>query len=163
MQCPYPQTYDRSICYKSYVIRSFCQGASRQNREKITDTPCAANEVCVQRLTGNKKPYASCIPIVDLVSWRTGPAPFEQGCTNIDVAAGGSHYVGTILYDVNDNQIEVSNINYHGEPGDTPEGTASQISILTSLLFLSNLRTYMQVCITSGGYTNLKAYTWAYN
>ncbi|OHW98556.1 secreted in xylem 6-like protein [Colletotrichum incanum] len=160
--CPAGQTYDRSVCYKSNIIRSFCIANPRSNREKITDTPCAAHEVCVQRLLSTGKSYAKCIPIVDLVSWKTSPAGDKEGCTSTTVSTGGTHHLGTIVYDRNSNPIQVDKIRYLGEPGNVDEGIGGSVSSFSSNLFSFTGGRYIKACIFSGGFGNLNAYTWSW-
>lgn len=133
--CPAGQTYDRSVCYKTNIIRSFCIANPRNNREKITDRPCAANEVCVQRILSTGKSYAKCISLVNLISWKTSPDGSKEGCTSNTVEDGTNHHFGSIVYDVNKNPIKVLQIKYLGEPGDVNEGIGQQTPFFSSNLF----------------------------
>ncbi|KAI3572692.1 secreted in xylem 6-like protein [Fusarium oxysporum f. sp. albedinis] len=159
--CPAGQTYDRSVCFKSDRIRSFCVANPRQNREQITDTPCKPQEVCVQRNLSTGKSYAKCIPIHNLVSWKTSPDGGE-GCTTSKVTPSGYYSLGTILYDVNKNPIQVNKIKYLGEPGDKDEGIGGSTSSFSSSIFNFVSGQYMKTCVTSGGSGNLNAYTWSW-
>ncbi|TVY75160.1 hypothetical protein Focb16_v005489 [Fusarium oxysporum f. sp. cubense] len=161
--CPAGQTYDRSVCYNSHRIRSFCVANPRSNREQITDTPCNSGEVCVQRNLSNGKPYAKCIDTHQLVSWKTSPDGGKSGCTTVQASPIGSYKLGTIVYDVNKNPIQVSKINYLGEPGDADDGIGGSVSSFSSDLFRFTGSNYMKVCIFSGGYGNLNAYTWLWS
>ncbi|KAL0930704.1 uncharacterized protein CTRU02_214779 [Colletotrichum truncatum] len=161
--CPAGQTYDRSVCFKSNIIRSFCVANPRSNREKITDTPCGYHEVCVQRTLSTGKSYAKCIPIVDLVSWKTSPAGNQEGCTTATVKSGGVHHLGTIVYDRNSNPIQVDKISYLGEPGNIDEGIGGAVSAFSSNLFSFAGGRYIKACIFSGGFGNLNAYTWSWS
>ncbi|KAK7456738.1 hypothetical protein CaCOL14_010641 [Colletotrichum acutatum] len=161
--CPAGQTYDRSVCFKSNIIRSFCVANPRSNREKITDTPCRANEICVQRrLVSSGKSYAKCIPVVDLVLWKTSPDGNKEGCTTTTVKSGGNHHVGTIVYDVNKNPIQVDKIRYLGEPGDVDEGIGGSTPFFSSNLFSFAGGHYLKTCVFAGGFGNLNAYSWAW-
>nr|QNA42579.1 secreted in xylem 6 [Fusarium oxysporum f. sp. pisi]QNA42580.1 secreted in xylem 6 [Fusarium oxysporum f. sp. pisi] len=158
--CPAGQTYDRSVCYKANTIRSFCVANPRSNREKITDTPCKPQEICVQRRLNSGKSFAKCIPIVNLVEWKTSPVGNKEGCTTTSANPAGNHHLGTIVYDVNKNPIEVDKISYFGEPGNVNEGIGGSTSYFSSDLFHFSKSRFMKICIFSGGYGNLDAYTW---
>nr|QNA42577.1 secreted in xylem 6 [Fusarium oxysporum f. sp. pisi] len=160
--CPAGQTYDRSVCYKANTIRSFCVANPRSNREKITDTPCKPQEICVQRRLNNGKSFAKCIPIVNLVEWKTSPDGNKEGCTTTSANPAGYHHLGTIVYDVNKNPIEVDKISYFGEPGNVNEGIGGSTSYFSSDLFQFSKSRFMKTCIFSGGYGNLNAYTWSW-
>ncbi|KAF4781160.1 hypothetical protein HER10_EVM0008116 [Colletotrichum scovillei] len=139
--CPAGQTYDRSI----------------------TDTPCGANEICVQRrLVSNGKSYAKCIPVVDLVLWKTSPDGNKEGCTTTTVKGGGNHHVGTIVYDVNKNPIQVDKIRYLGEPGEVDEGIGGSTPFFSSNLFSFAGGHYLKTCVFAGGFGNLNAYSSAW-
>ncbi|KAJ4127371.1 hypothetical protein NW765_017323 [Fusarium oxysporum] len=134
--CPAGQTYDRSICFKSNRIRSFCVANPRRNREQITDTPCKPQEVCVQRNLSNGKPYAKCIPVHNLVSWKTS-SDGREGCTTSTVTPSGYYSLGTIVYDVNKDPIQVDRIEYLGEPGNRDEGIGGAIYPLAAASSIS--------------------------
>ncbi|KAG7065108.1 secreted in xylem 6 [Colletotrichum scovillei] len=142
---------------------SFCVANPRSNREKITDTPCGANEICVQRrLVSNGKSYAKCIPVVDLVLWKTSPDGNKEGCTTTTVKGGGNHHVGTIVYDVNKNPIQVDKIRYLGEPGEVDEGIGGSTPFFSSNLFSFAGGHYLKTCVFAGGFGNLNAYSSAW-
>ncbi|EXL90096.1 hypothetical protein NOF04DRAFT_3413 [Fusarium oxysporum II5] len=142
--CPAGQTYDRSVCYNSHTIRSFCVANPRSNREQITDTPCNSGEVCVQRRLSSGKSYAKCLPVRDLVSWRTDPDGDKEGCTTVEANPIGYHSLATMIYDINNNPIQVDKIRYLGEPGDANEGIGGSVSNFSSDRFRFTGSNYMK-------------------
>ncbi|KAF1363028.1 secreted in xylem 6-like protein [Lizonia empirigonia] len=133
LSCPAGQTHDRSVCYNSQTIRSFCVANPRQDREQKTDTPCNSGEVCVQRNLSTGKSYATCIPITKLVSWRTGPNGQKEGCTsNLELHPPGWSSMASIVYDINHYPMQVDTLKYVGEPGDRYEGTFHDVAYASS-------------------------------
>jgi hypothetical protein len=142
--CPPGQTYDRSVCIRASRIRSFCVANPRSNREQITDRDCASDEICVQRNLRSGKPYAKCLPVRQLVEWKTSPDGNKEGCSNINAHPDGVHHMGTIIYDANKNPIQVDKIRYFGEPGNKDEGIGGAISSFSSDLFTFNAAHYLK-------------------
>ncbi|TDZ36442.1 hypothetical protein CTRI78_v011322 [Colletotrichum trifolii] len=176
--CPAGQTFDRSICYTSHVISRYCKTNPPSANGERKEAYCADDEVCVQRNLANGLPFADCFKIRDLVQWRTDPDANKEGCTRVGSRGQnlGARRVGTIVYDVNQKPIQVRTIRFTGEPGDRDSGIGATTSYALSSSWVFDATQFMVgkykvfsililtdqsiVCIASGGYTNLKAYTW---
>nr|QID05168.1 secreted in xylem 6 [Fusarium oxysporum f. sp. sesami] len=161
--CPTGTTYDSSTCFNASFIRGLCVSNRPGGPGVRTGVNCNKNEICVQRNLSNGKPYAKCIDIHQLVSWKTSPDGGKSGCTTVEASPIGSYKLGTIVYDVNKHPIQVSKINYLGEPGDADDGIGGSVSSFSSGLFRFTGSNYMKVCIFSGGAGNLNAYTWLWS
>nr|CCF70916.1 EC36-2 protein [Colletotrichum higginsianum] len=122
--CPPGQVFDRSICYTSGIISRYCNTVPQSPNGDRKEVFCANNEVCVQRLLSNGKPFADCQLISSLIQWRTDPIGSKEGCTTASSKRGKTHAMGTIVYDINEHPIQVGKIKYFGEPGDVPKGTS---------------------------------------
>ncbi|KAM5526902.1 hypothetical protein FOXYSP1_20735 [Fusarium oxysporum f. sp. phaseoli] len=163
--CPTGTTYQESICLSSGTVHTFCLSdlPGHQGVRTGVNAECKKDEICVERTLSNRKRYAKCIAVHQLVSWKTSPDGDKSGCTSVGANNIGSYKLGTIVYDVNKHPIQVDKINYLGEPGDADEGIGGSVSHFSSDLFRFTKSTYMKVCIFSGGAGNLNAYTWLWS
>nr|ADO60273.1 SIX6 [Fusarium oxysporum f. sp. vasinfectum] len=142
--CPRYTTYDESICITAGVVRSSCVFTADPGVRRGVNANCNKNEICVERNLSNGKRYAKCIPIAHLVEWKTSADGNKEGCTTTSVNPAGNHHLGTIVYDVNKNPIQVDKISYFGEPGNVDEGIGGSTSYFSSNLFHFSKSRYMK-------------------
>ncbi|KAK0123698.1 hypothetical protein ONS95_008708 [Cadophora gregata] len=159
--CPAGQTWDRSICWNSGVVRRWCRTASNAPGDGANGY-CEADEVCVQRNLSNGKTFADCILLVNLIKWRSGPDGYNEGCTSVISKRGKTHSLGTMAYDTNSKPIQVGKIRFLGEPGDLDEGIYGAVSYAASDWFNFDGGRSMKTCVMTMGATNLHLFSWLF-